>query len=208
MLTCDNLTLFKDNKKIFSNLGFSLSTSSALVITGGNGSGKTSLLKIIAGIMSAQNGKILWGLRDVAEIRDIFNGDMQFIGHKNFLKQELTVFENLEFYAKLADTQMALSSALSFFELNEIANQKVKSLSAGVQMRVRLARLLACPATLWLLDEPSTNLDLANKQKLHGLIKSRIKEDGVVLIATHDEMFFDLGVKLNLEDFNTISTFK
>lgn len=202
MLTCDNLTLFKDNKKIFSNLGFSLSTSSALVITGGNGSGKTSLLKIIAGIMTAQSGKVFWGLRDVEEMRDIFNGDMQFIGHKNFLKQELTVFENLEFYAKLADTQMALSSALSFFELNEIANQKVKSLSAGFQMRVRLARLLACPATLWLLDEPSTNLDFVTKQKLHGLIKSRIKEQGVVLISTHDEMFFDLGMKLNVEDFN------
>ena len=85
MLTCDNLTFFKDNNKIFSNLGFSLSTSSALVITGKNGSGKTSLLKIIAGIITPQNGEILWGLRNVKEMRDIFNGDMQFIGHKNFL---------------------------------------------------------------------------------------------------------------------------
>jgi heme exporter protein A len=201
MLTCDNLTFFKDNKKIFSNLGFSLSTSSALVITGNNGSGKTSLLKIIAGITHAQIGKILWGLTDVEEMRDVFNGDMQYIGHKNFLKQELTVRENLEFYAKLAHTEMAVNSALSFFNLNEIANSKVKNLSAGIQMRIRLARLLACPATLWLLDEPSNNLDFANKEKLHGLIKLRVKEQGIVLIATHDEMFFDLGVKLNLQDF-------
>jgi len=201
MLTCDNLTFFKDNNKIFSNLGFSLSTSSALVITGKNGSGKTSLLKIIAGIITPQNGEILWGLRNVKEMRDIFNGDMQFIGHKNFLKQELSVVDNLSFYAKLSDTKMAINSALSFFNLNEITCTKVKNLSAGTQQRVRLARLLACPTTIWLLDEPSNNLDLAGKEKLHGLIKTRIKEQGVVLISTHDEMFFDLGMKLNIEDF-------
>lgn len=201
MLTCDNLTFFKDNNKIFSNLGFSLSTSSALVITGKNGSGKTSLLKIIAGIMTPQNGEILWGLRNVKEMRDIFNGDMQFIGHKNFLKQELSVIDNLSFYAKLSDTKLAVNSALSFFNLNEISDSKVKDLSAGTQQRVRLARLLACPTTIWLLDEPSNNLDLAGKEKLHGLIKTRIKEQGIVLISTHDEMFFDLGMKLNIEDF-------
>ena len=201
MLTCDNLTFIKDNNKIFSNLGFSLSTSSALVITGKNGSGKTSLLKIIAGIITPQNGEILWGLKNVKEMRDIFNGDMQFIGHKNFLKQELSVIDNLSFYAKLFDTKMAINSALSFFNLNEISQTKVKNLSAGTQQRVRLARLLACPTTIWLLDEPSNNLDLAGKEKLHGLIKARIKEQGVVLISTHDEMFFDLGMKLNIEDF-------
>jgi len=201
MLTCDNLTFFKDNKKIFSNLGFSLSTSSALVITGKNGSGKTSLLKMIAGIIPLQSGKIFWGLQDVAKIRDVFNGDMQFIGHKNFLKQELSVIDNLSFYAKLSDTKLAVNSALSFFNLNEISGSKVKDLSAGTQQRVRLARLLACPTTIWLLDEPSNNLDLAEKEKLHGLIKTRIKEQGVVLLASHDEMFFDLGMKLNVEDF-------
>jgi heme exporter protein A len=201
MLTCDNLTFFKDNNKIFSNLGFSLSTSSALVITGKNGSGKTTLLKMIAGIIPLQSGKIFWGLQDVAKMRDIFNGDMQFIGHKNFLKQELSVLDNLSFYAKLSDTKLAVNSALSFFNLNEISDSKVKDLSAGTQQRVRLARLLACPTTIWLLDEPSNHLDLAEKEKLHGLIKTRIKEQGIVLIATHDEMFFDLGMKLNVEDF-------
>jgi heme exporter protein A len=134
-------------------------------------------------------------------MRDIFNGDMQFIGHKNFLKQELSVIDNLSFYAKLSDTKLAVNSALSFFNLNEISDSKVKDLSAGTQQRVRLARLLACPTTIWLLDEPSNNLDLAGKEKLHGLIKTRIKEQGVVLISTHDEMFFDLGMKLNIEDF-------
>ncbi|GDX36316.1 cytochrome c biogenesis ATP-binding export protein CcmA [Alphaproteobacteria bacterium] len=201
MLTCNKLTLIKNNKTIFRDLGFALGTGSVLVITGGNGSGKTSLLKIIAGIIKPQAGEILWGDFTVEKIREDFYGDMQFIGHKNFLKSQLSVKENIEFYAKLSDTQMAVSSALSFFDLNDISHEQVKNLSAGVQQRIRLSLLLACPATLWLLDEPSTNLDQFYKEKLHGLIKTRIKEQGMVLLATHDEFFFDLGLKINVEDF-------
>lgn len=201
MLTCNKLTLIKNNKTIFHDLGFALGTGSVLVITGGNGSGKTSLLKIIAGIIKPQAGEILWGDFAVEQIREDFYGDMQFIGHKNFLKSQLSVRENIEFYAKLSDTQMAVNSALSFFDLNAISDEPVKNLSAGVQQRIRLSLLLACPATLWLLDEPSTNLDQFYKEKLHGLIKTRIKEQGMVLLATHDEFFFDLGLKINIEDF-------
>jgi len=201
MLTVDNLSLFKDHKKIFSDLGFSVSINSALIITGRNGCGKSSLLKIIAGISKPDSGKILWGGEDVENFRGDFNGDTQFIGHKNFLKPELTVLENLRFYAKLADTEMALASALNFFGLKDFAEEKVRKLSAGWQQRAKLVKLLACPATVWLLDEPSNNLDKIGKEKLHGLIKTRIKEDGLVIMATHDEAFFDLGPKLNLEDY-------
>ena len=202
MLTVDNLSLFKDHKKIFSNLGFSVSSSSALIIKGCNGCGKSSLLKILAGISAPTSGKILWGDVDVEEIRDDFNGDSQFLGHKIFLKSELTVKENLEFYARLNATPEALPAALGFFNLTEFQDKKVKTLSAGWQKRVMLAKLLACPASVWFLDEPSNNLDKQGKEKLHGLIKTRIKEEGLVIMATHDEEFFDLGIKLNLEDFS------
>lgn len=202
MLTIDNLSLFKDDKKIFGNLGFSVSLNSALIITGPNGSGKTSLLKIIAQISQASSGKILWGGVDVNEMKSNFMGDLQYIGHKNFLKPELTVLENLQFYAGLADTRAALESALNFFDLTKLQDKKIYQLSAGVQKRVKLAKLMACPATIWLLDEPTTNLDKATKEKLHALIKARIKEDGLVIIATHDESLFDLGIKLELENFN------
>jgi heme exporter protein A len=201
MLTVDNLSFFKDDKKIFSNLGFSISLNSALIIKGKNGCGKSSLLKIIAGISKAKNGKILWGETDVENFRDDFNGDSQFLGHKNFLKPEISVFQNLKFYAELSGTEMLVPAALKFFGLENLADEKVKKLSAGWQKRVQLAKLLCCPATIWLLDEPSNNLDKAGKEMLHGLIKTRIKEDGLVIMVTHDEMFFDLGPQINLEDY-------
>ena len=203
MLTVNNLSFFKDHKKIFSDLGFSISIGSALIINGRNGCGKSSLLKIIAGISKAKQGEILWGGNNIENFRDDFNGDSQFLGHKNFLKPELTVLENLKFYAKLSDTKAALSLALSFFQLTNLADEKVRTLSAGWQKRVMLAKLLCCPATVWILDEPSNNLDKAGREMLHGLIKTRIKEDGLVIMVTHDEMFFDLGSCLNLEDFSS-----
>jgi heme exporter protein A len=201
MLTIDNLSFYKDNKKIFSELSFSLSISSALIITGKNGCGKSSLLKIIAGIYEIQSGRVLWGNENIENFRDDFNGDTQFIGHKNFLKPELTVKENLEFYADLRGTKNAVAPALEFFSLRDLQNSMVKNLSAGWQQRVILTKLLACPATVWLLDEPSNNLDKDGKEQLHELIKNRIKDRGLVIITSHDDMFFDLGPKLNLEDF-------
>jgi heme exporter protein A len=201
MLTVDNLSLFRDDKKIFANLGFSLSLNSALIIKGKNGCGKSSLLKILAGISKPTSGKILWGGVDVEEMRDDFNGDSQFLGHKNFLKPELSVEQNLLFYARLNGSEGALEAALGFFKLSDLRHQKVKKLSAGWQKRVMLAKLLACPATIWFLDEPLNNLDAEGKNLLIGLIKTRIKEDGLVILTSHENFLNELGASLNLEEF-------
>lgn len=202
MLTVDNLSFHRDNKIIFSHLGFSISIASSLIIAGKNGCGKSSLLKILAGISKASAGKILWGGENIEDFQDEFNGDLQFIGHKNFLKLELTVKENLRFFARLTGTEILLPSAIKFFSLEKIADEKAKKLSAGWQKRVILAKLICCPATIWLLDEPSNNLDKEGTEILCGLIKTRVKEDGLVIIATHDERLFNLGPKLNLEDYS------
>lgn len=201
MLTLNNLTYYIDNKQIFKNIGLSVSLSSALIIKGDNGSGKTSLLKIICGIKKPYNGTILWGNDNIEDIRSDFNSDIQYIGHQNFLKDHLTVKENLEFFSKLYDCQLALNSALSFFEISNISNIFVKYLSAGIKKRIMLAKLLACPATIWILDEPLVNLDKHFQEKFIGLIKTRIKEGGLVILTTHDNVFDNLGPVININDF-------
>ena len=202
MLTIENLSFNRDSRIIFKNLAFSLSNASTLIVTGRNGCGKSSLLKIIAGIYEASRGKILWGGEDIQNFRDDFNADLQYIGHKNFLKPQLTTYQNLQYYTQIHDTEMALNSALEYFEISQYRDCLVKDLSAGWQQKILLAKLLACPATIWLLDEPSNNLDNNNKKLLHNLIKNRIKDRGLIIMTTHDEMFFDLGPRLNLEDFS------
>ena len=117
---------------------------------------------------------------------------MQFITCQNFLKPQLSIRSNLQFYAKLSATFEAVESAISFFKLTDFAESPVKYLSSGVKQRAKLAKLLACPATLWLLDEPSNHLDEEGANLLKSLILTRIKENGIVIIATHDKFLFDI----------------
>lgn len=201
MLSADNLCLFKDDKKIFNNLGFSIGVSSVLVIKGENGSGKTSLLKILSGISLPTSGKVLWSEENILNIKSDFMGDSHFLGHKNFFKNQLTIRQNIEFYAKISGSFQAVDSALRFFELEEVADEKFAKLSAGLKQRALLSILLACPATIWFLDEPSNNLDKKWQEKLYELIKTRAREDGLVILATHDENFFNLGTILEMENF-------
>ncbi len=218
MLTIENLSFEKNYKKVFCNLGFSISPGSALIITGKNGSGKSSLLKIIAGISKPNinffkqdlnnedkyqlnQGKILWDNHDIEDFRDEFNSDLEYLGHKIALRSNLTVIENLSFYAKLKDSEILVPAALRYFNLEQFADIEIRKLSAGWQKKVFLAKLLCCPAMIWLLDEPSNNLDNDSKERLYNLIDSKVKNDGLAIITTHDEMFFKLGVKLNIEDY-------
>ncbi len=202
MLSVENLALYKNDKKIFANLGFSLFVGAALIVVGKNGSGKTSLLKILASISKESSGKILWSGENIENFRSDFNGDIQFLGHKNFFKNEQTVVQNLSFYAKLTDTPMLVDAALNYFKLEKFADEKIKNLSAGWQKRAMLAKLIACPATIWMLDEPTTNLDNEGKELLKNLLKTKLENQGLAIIATHEPNLFDFGAKINMEDFN------
>jgi heme exporter protein A len=201
VLTLENISFLRDEKLLFTNLGFSLDIGSALIITGCNGSGKTTLLKIIAGILKQNSGQILWQQQDISLFPSLFYGDLQYISDKNFFIDELTVIENLNFYSSLSGNIEALQAAISFFNIDDIIDCKIKNLSSGMLQKIKLVKLLANPATIWLLDELSSNLDIDNKKLLKDIIKIRVKEQGVVIIATHDEYFFDIGHRLDIMNF-------
>ena len=201
MLTVNNITHHKNQQIIFKNLGFSLGSGSALILYGSNGSGKTTLLKTIAGLCRQNVGEILWNNENVQNFFPEFSADINYIGHKNFLKPKLTVWQNLSFYAGISDTEILLPAAIRYFSLEEVLEKPVYQLSSGWQKKVILAKLLYNPAAIWLLDEPTVNLDRKGKELLFNLVSTRIKDGGMAIIATHDEIFAPLANKIFLEDF-------
>ena len=204
MLTLNSITVQKNQQLIFQELGFSAGLGSCLILTGQNGSGKTTLLKTIAGLCQPNSGEVLWNGENVQNFYLDFAADINYIGHKNFLKLQLTALQNLSFYAQLSDTEILLPSAIKYFGLEEILAKPTRQLSSGWQKKVMLAKLLCCPTTIWLLDEPTVNLDKQAKELLFNLISVRIKDGGIVIIATHDEMLLPLGGQILLEDFRRV----
>jgi len=201
MLTLNSITYHKNQQLIFKDLGFSLGLGSGLILSGKNGAGKTTLLKLISGLCKQSSGEILWNGENVQKFYPEFSADINYIGHKNFLKQQLTVLQNLSFYAGLSDAQMLIPAAIQYFSLEKILHKQTSQISSGWQKKIMLAKLLCCPSTIWLLDEPTVNLDKQAKELLFNLVSIKIKDGGMVIIATHDEIFKPLANTIYLEDF-------
>ena len=201
MLTLNSITYHKNQQLIFKDLGFSIGSGSGLILSGSNGSGKTTLLKIIAGLCCQNSGEILWNNENIKKFYPEFSADINYIGHKNFLKLQLTVWQNLSFYANLSDAAILLPATIKYFSLEKILQKPINQLSSGWQKKIMLAKLLCCPAAIWLLDEPTINLDEQTKKLLFNLVSTRIKDGGIVIIATHDEIFKPLANIIYLEDF-------
>lgn len=188
MLEVGNLHLWRGDRHLLRGLGFSLPPGQALQLLWPNGTGKTSLLRCIAGFLHAEEGTIRWQGRPVREDRDAFHWNLAYLGHDTALKADLTALENLRFGCalrwRLADA--ALQAALNNVGLDRIdPRQPVRSLSAGQQRRVALARLSLWGAKLWLLDEPAANLDAAGQQVLERMLNAHLEAGGMAMLATH-----------------------
>jgi len=185
MISVKNLEYRRGERIILQNLSFDVQPSSGLVITGANGSGKTTLLKILAGLLVPTLGEI--------EIQE----DILYIGHKNAMKEEFSVLENLQFWAGLAGNDMLIPTALSYFQLEDYADLPHKALSHGLQRRVALARLIFSPQKTWLLDEPFAHIDKETMLCLRNLITTRVEQGGIVILSSHqpvDLPFKELGL--------------
>ena len=201
MFSAESIRCERGGRVLFQDLGFALDASGLLLLTGQNGCGKTSLLRILAGLMQPAEGKILWQGKPIRG-NESFADNMLFIGHQNALKPELSVYDNLQFWAALRGTEMLVPAALQFFRLTPMMNMPAGRLSAGWQRRVALARLLATPSHLWLLDEPSTNLDDEGQRLVEGLIETRIAQGGMVVLSSHHKP------KLNVQNCLDVSEYR
>lgn len=184
MLNVENLSCIRENRPIFSGLGICLAPGALLIVKGANGSGKTSLLKILAGLLPACHGEVQWKDKPIAASSEFLH-QLTYIGHKNAIKNDFTVRENIRFWAKMSGTEMLEKAALRYFQMESMADTPCWQLSAGWQRKVALARLVVSPTPLWLLDEPTNYLDDHSIQLVSELIEARVKQDGIVVVASH-----------------------
>lgn len=184
MFICENIAFERENRLLFSGLGFCLQPGSLLLLKGENGCGKTSLIRILASLCPASKGDISWhGEKIKNNYR--FRSDMMYVGHKSGVKVDFSVRENISYWAKLYDTESVINAAMHFFDLERFADMPARQLSAGWQRRVALARLIVVPCPLWILDEPTNFLDDEAIILMSNLIETRIKQGGIVIIASH-----------------------
>ena len=191
MLAGAGLTLWRGTTFLFEDLSFVVPAGTALLIEGPNGSGKTSLLRVIAGLTMPEAGKVTWRGEDFHEQTRAGRLRMAFSGHALALKAELSTRANLEFFARLSGMREKLGEVLEHSGLGSCADLEVRQLSAGQKRRAALARILLSKAEVWLLDEPQTNLDTAGRHSLESAIRGHLSDGGTCIVAAHQAL--DLG---------------
>lgn len=192
VLKADGLACIRDTNILFENLGFTVESGQVLVVEGANGSGKTSLLRILSGIRQQDDGSVSWGNQNIEKLGAAYRQDMAYLGHQNGIKHELTAIENLQMariYGKITDS--SLDSALETMGLIEQADIKAANLSAGQKRRLALARLLLTDCCLWILDEPLTTLDKAGIQLFESLLRQHVTSGGVAVLSSHHDINLD-----------------
>lgn len=198
ILSCENLCLNVADVNVFSNLSVSLMRGSISHLVGANGSGKTSLFRMIAGIQPITSGSVKIDEVEISEIRKPY---LNYIGHNTGLRDDLTILENIMLFSSLYDSTEILESALYYFGIIEQQDQKLYNLSAGNKQKVALARLMACNADLWLLDEVDSHLDEENRALLYNLISTKANNGGIILMTSHRDIGVKNITKINIEDF-------
>jgi len=185
-LSASDLACVRSGREVFAGLGFSVAAGEALVVLGRNGAGKSSLLRMIAGLVRVAAGQLAL---DGGDPELTLPEQAHYVGHQDAIKPALTVQENLEFWAQYlagpAPAETAPVAALEAFALSHLAGLPAAYLSAGQKRRLSLARIVAVKRPVWLLDEPTSALDARAQERLSQLMQAHLAGGGIILAATH-----------------------
>lgn len=184
-LAVKNLACIRNDRLLFRGVNFSLNPGEVLHIQGPNGVGKSSLLRILCGLLEPAEGEILWQGRLSSADPLEFRRSLGYLGHKLGLKERLTVEENVRLFEGGGNIVAAPLNALERLGVLKLKNHRCETLSAGQKQRVALARLLAKNCQLWLLDEPFTAVDSAGIADLEGVLREHVKGGGLVVLTSH-----------------------
>jgi len=186
-LDASNLECIRDDRVLFSGLSFSARPGEVVQIEGHNGSGKTSLLRILCGLLLPSQGDVLWCGQPVERVRADFLGELSYLGHHNGIKGDLSALENLHFAATLSPRRAETDAhaILARFTLRGFEDVPCRTLSAGQNRRVGLARLLMTRSLLWVLDEPFSALDRKGMRDLETIFEEHVGNGGMIVLTTH-----------------------
>ena len=196
MLEASNLECVRGDRRLFAGVGFRLNGGEMLYLQGKNGSGKTSLLRMLCGLTQPADGEICWRGQPIRQLGDEFRAELCYLGHHNAIKEELTPLENLLASAKLAEEALDEDAALDALEMLGLAGRAdlaCRYLSQGQKRRVALARLVHERRALWILDEPYVALDTAAVELIAGLIGAHLQRGGLAVLTTHQTVAVPAG---------------
>ena len=182
----------RGDRQLFNNVNFEIHPGEALRVAGSNGSGKTSLLRMLCGLASPAAGEVRWSGRNIRSVREEFASQLLYMGHANGVKDDLTAWENVMVAATLSGNSVTRTDAYQALDqlgLGRAADLPTRALSQGQRKRVALARLpLGMAAPLWILDEPFTALDQKAVTELCGTLNHHLALGGMVVYTTHQEI--------------------
>lgn len=192
ILSGHDLCLLRGDRCLFQGLEFALEPGNLLMVEGPNGSGKTSLLRGIAGLLHFESGHVEWRGQSVREDYQAFRSEMVWFAHRVGFKSDLNLVENLGFESTLRATHAdRFEAVLEKLGLKRLVALPFRSLSAGQQRRVALARMLLARANLWMMDEPFTNLDRAGQELVVTLMREHLERGGLGIVASHQHFDID-----------------